>query len=124
MTSGVAYVPVYCFLLRCLEFSLLWKRLTGYFVTCRENEQLKDYSRHTKAQRILVFQNIKMLIQANPVIQHKLTFPRTENSRLRALINHRFYFSDNFMIKINSLFGFATSPKDDSNEKYSQEARA
>ncbi|KAK3411058.1 hypothetical protein EUGRSUZ_J03067 [Eucalyptus grandis] len=52
----------------------------------REVEQLSSY-RDSKNARTLMLNELKRLVEANPVLRDKLQFPCSENSRLRALIN-------------------------------------
>ncbi|THU71725.1 hypothetical protein C4D60_Mb04t04510 [Musa balbisiana] len=52
----------------------------------RQNEQLSKYG-DTKSARNIMFMELKKLIEANPLLHDKLTFPPFRASRLRTLIN-------------------------------------
>lgn len=52
----------------------------------RDNEQLSKYG-DTKSARGIMLNELKKLIEANPLFREKLLFPTLKNSRLRTLIN-------------------------------------
>ncbi|XP_076946426.1 topless-related protein 4-like [Bidens hawaiensis] len=52
----------------------------------RENEQLSKYG-DVKSARVIMLGELKKLIEANPALRDKLTFPNVRSSRLRTLIN-------------------------------------
>ncbi|XP_057967395.1 topless-related protein 4-like isoform X2 [Malania oleifera] len=52
----------------------------------RDNEQLSKYG-DTKSARAIMLNELKKLIEANPLFRDKLQFPSLKNSRLRTLIN-------------------------------------
>ncbi|CAL5426176.1 unnamed protein product [Camellia sinensis] len=56
-----------------------------------ENEQLSKYG-DTKTTRSIMLIELKVLIEANPLFREKLVFPTLKSSRLRTLINQRYYY--------------------------------
>ncbi|KAK4746150.1 hypothetical protein SAY87_012462 [Trapa incisa] len=79
----------------------LYKEITQLLVlgNFRENEQLSKYG-DTKTARSIMLIELKKLIEANPLFRDKLVFPALKSSRLRTLINQRYYyiFHDNLFI--------------------------
>lgn len=63
-----------------------------YYITLcnRENEQLSKYG-DTKTARNIMLIELKKLIEANPLFRDKLAFPALRSSRLRTLINQRYW---------------------------------
>ncbi|KAK9098718.1 hypothetical protein Syun_025763 [Stephania yunnanensis] len=61
----------------------------------RENDSLAKYEdiQHT---RVIVLDELKTLIEANPLFHGKLQFPVADNSRLKILMNQSFYYQHLF----------------------------
>lgn len=68
--------------------SELYKEMTSLLVldNFRENEKLAHYG-DARTARVLMFQELKKLIESNPVFQDKLEFPKLPPSRLRTVVN-------------------------------------
>ncbi|PKA57711.1 Topless-related protein 2 [Apostasia shenzhenica] len=66
----------------------LYKEITQLLTleNFRENEQLSKYG-DTKSARSIMLNELKKLIEANPLFREKLVFPTLKASRLRTLIN-------------------------------------
>jgi hypothetical protein len=60
------------------------------WLNSRENEQLSKYG-DTKSARSIMLLELKKLIEANPLFREKLAFPVLKASRLRTLINQRYF---------------------------------
>lgn len=63
-----------------------------FYFNCRDNEQLSKYG-DTQSARGIMLAELKKLIEANPLFRDKLQFPTLKNSRLRTLINQRFFWN-------------------------------
>ncbi|KAL3825094.1 hypothetical protein ACJIZ3_021123 [Penstemon smallii] len=56
-------------------------------MTCRENEKLSKYV-DAQSARVVMFTEVKRLLEINPLVQEKLTYPHNlKNARLKNLIN-------------------------------------
>lgn len=71
-----------------------------FLIWCRENEQLSKYG-DTKSARSIMLVELKKLIEANPLFREKLVLPTLKASRLRTLINQRYFV---FFVFVMPLF--------------------
>lgn len=58
------------------------------FFICREHQSLCKY-RDAKTAREMILNELKKVIEANPVLDGKLRFPELQRNRLRRMVNQR-----------------------------------